>query len=251
MKLHILSDLHLEISGMQPHSASNGADVIVLAGDIHKGAKGIRWAREVWPDNPIIYVAGNHEFYGGESGDVLEMMRKAAEETGVHFLGGELTIDNVRFLGATLWTDFLLFGAEQQEKCMAAGHRGLNDFRAIKNGGRPFTPQDSLDLHKASRAWLTEKLAESFDGKTVVVTHHAPSRGSLADRFAQDPVSACFVSELDHLVEQADLWIHGHTHDSFDYRVGKCRVICNPRGYEFASGGPENFDFAPTLLVDI
>lgn len=252
MKLHILSDLHLELSDMQPHSASNQTDVIVLAGDIHKNAKGIRWARESWPDKEIIYVTGNHEFYRDHVEHIKEELEAAAEDTGVHFLDDqEAFIGGVRFLGATLWTDFGLFGWENQLSCMDAGRRALNDFRLIRMNDWPLTPEKTVDMHKASRAWLQDRLAEPFDGKTVVVTHHAPSRGSLAARFADDPLSACFVSELDHLVEQADLWIHGHTHDNFDYRVGKCRVICNPRGYEFPSGGPENFDFDPTLLVDI
>ncbi|MGZ5780867.1 MAG: metallophosphoesterase, partial [Burkholderiaceae bacterium] len=98
---------------------------------------------------------------------------------------------------------------------------------------------------------LQGKLAEPFEGKTVVITHMAPSRLSVAEQYATDEVSAAYASNLDHLVEQADLWIHGHMHDSFDYRVGKSRVVCNPCGYMSRGGTPENFRFDPNYIVDL
>ena len=253
MKLHIISDLHLEFAQFQPHSASFDADVIVLAGDIWKGANGLFWAREQWPSKPIIYVAGNHEFYGFQRKNVLSECRLAAKETGVHFLDDdEVIIDGVRFLGSTLWTDFKLFGDQVQRWAMKAAMTGLNDFRVIHEGTAVFSPNDALNLFDTSYAYLKQKLDdETFEGKTVVITHHLPSIRSVAERYREDMLSACFASNLDHLFGRSELWIHGHTHDSFDYSANRTRVVCNPRGYALYNRDVENANFDPALIVEI
>lgn len=250
MKLHILSDLHNEFSHFMPTAASKEADVIVLAGDIWKHDKGIYWARQAWPDKKIIYVAGNHEFYGRNRKDVVSQLHIAAEKTGVHFLDDdEVVIDGVRFLGSTLWTDFELFG--DREGSMLEGMQSLNDFRVINEGDWVFSPIDSVNLHNKSLAFLKIKLAEKFNGKTVVVTHHLPSKLSVAERFKSDALSACFASNLDRLFGKSELWLHGHTHDSFDYVSSGTRVVCNPRGYCRYEGGGENGSFDPGLILEI
>lgn len=250
MKLHILSDLHNEFSHHMPSPASKQADVIVLAGDIWKHDKGIYWARQTWPDKEIIYVAGNHEFYGRVRKDVLSMLKIAANETGVHFLDDdEVVINYVRFLGATLWTDFELLG--DKKRCMSDGQASLNDFRIIYEGDRVFSPTDSIVLHEKSLGFLTSKLAEKHDGKTVVVTHHLPSMQSVARRFKDDTLSACFASNIDYILGNSELWIHGHTHDSFDYVSNGTRVVCNPRGYCRYDSGQENGYFKADLIVEI
>ena len=273
MKLLVLSDLHLEFSDMQKPAAE--ADVVVLAGDIWQGDRGIYWARQTWPETEIVYVAGNHEFYGKDCNDVLALLRIASKATGVHFLNNdEAIINGVRILGTTLWTDFKLFGEELKKICIIEGQCCLNDFRVIQNGEWTFSPQDSIDLHFESIAWLTHKLiGDQFDGKTVVVTHHLPSKLSVAARYMNSHLSACFASNLDHLFGNCDVWVHGHTHDSFDYHAfhpgkysynesvsaefaGKfnlqgTRVVCNPRGYCRYKGGEENFNFNANLVVEI
>lgn len=248
MKLHILSDLHLEFSTFEPPATD--ADVIVLAGDIGKGAKGVYWARGVFPDKPILYVPGNHEFYGTERAETLSMLHIAGKQNRVHLLDDdEVVICGVRFLGCTLWTDFRLF-SEQKEMAMAAGQRGLNDFRMIREGSEHFTPLRSIELHQKSLAWLKTKLNEPFDGKTVVITHHLPSMLSVVDRFKDDLLTACFASELNYLFGEMDIWIHGHTHDNRDYEVNGTRVICNPRGY-VTSWSTENLNFNPGLVIEV
>lgn len=250
MKLHILSDLHNEFSHHMPPPTSKEADVIVLAGDIWKNERGIYWGRETWPDKEIIYVAGNHEFYGRNRKDVISQLHIAAEKTGVHFLDdAEVIIDGVRFLGATLWTDFELLG--DRDGCMIDGMQSLNDFRLIHEGDWVFSPTDSIILHKKSLAFLKTKLAEKHDGKTVVVTHHLPSKQSVAERYKRDTLSACFASNLDHMFGKSELWIHGHTHDSFDYIANGTRVICNPRGYCTYADAQENCHFDTNLIVEI
>lgn len=250
MKILVLSDLHLEFANLPPPASK--VDVVILAGDIWKKDHGIYWARSTWPDTEIIYVAGNHEFYRGDRNAVLSLLRDAAEETGVHFLDNdEIVIGDVRFLGATLWTDFNLFGVEQQATSMEAGMNGLNDFRLINEGGVPFTPSDAAALCNKSIDWLKTKLIqESNLVKTVVVTHHLPSMQSVAGRYKNDILSACFASNLDELLGYSDLWIHGHTHDSFDYMANGTRVICNPRGYVH-QGNQENVRFNPELVIEI
>jgi predicted phosphodiesterase len=258
MRLHILSDLHLEASRF--NRSETDADVIVLAGDIWKGANGVRWASMAWPGRPVVYVPGNHEFYGRQRKEVLSEMRIEASKAGVHLLDNDEVIidgpedeDSVRFLGATLWTDFELDGAEAKPWAMHEGGRALNDFRMIREGvDGHFSPQRSIELHRESLAWLEQKLAEPFkDGKTVVVSHHLPSMLSVAERFKTDLLSACFASNLDRLFGKMDLWAHGHTHDSFDYVSGGTRVVCNPRGYEVFNRGPENCAFEPKMVVEV
>lgn len=254
MKLHVCSDLHLEISNLRPHKATDSADVIVLAGDIWSGANGIHWARSTWPHQRIVMVAGNHEFYHRNIDETRAEMKAVAKAEGVDFLDNdEVVINGTRFLGATLWTDFQLFGENLREQCMFDGGRCLNDFRLIwTRDGDYFSVLDSIRLHEESVRWLEMKLRrEPFDGSTVVVTHHAPSFGSVVPRYARDVISACFASKLDHLLGFSDLWLHGHMHDSLDYSQDGTRVICNPRGYCRFEGGQENGSFDPSLLVEV
>lgn len=231
MKILVLSDLHLELQRFEAAQAE--VDVIVLAGDIHKSNLGIYWARETWPNKPIVYVTGNHEFYNHDRITVLESLRSAAKEQDVHFLeNDEVFIDGVRFLGCTLWTDFHLFGTEKQQVCKDIANQRMCDFSMINESGIRFTPEDSIKLNLVSKNWLANKLLnESVEGSTVVVTHHCPSWASVAPKYRSDHLSACFASRLESLMGKSDLWIHGHTHESFEYELNGTRVICNPRGY--------------------
>ncbi len=250
MKIHILSDLHIEYSAYEPRYAE--ADVILLAGDICLGTRGITWARQTWQDREIVFVPGNHEYYRSEIGIENEQMEEAGRVYGVHVLNrGETVIGGVRFLGAPLWTDFRLFGEAERPYAYSAALNGLTDFKVIDYGPQTFMPQDSADINAVDVAWLEGKLKqEAFDGPTVVVTHHLPSARSVADRFKKDLLSACFASNLDHLLGYSKLWVHGHTHDSFDYELKVTRVICNPRGYCKAGEMPENPKFDPMLIVE-
>ena len=246
MRILILSDLHLEFQRFDPPKVD--ADVVVLAGDIHTGVRGTMWAAEEFADKRVIYVAGNHEFYGSDLSE-LAAMRMAAERRGIHFLENDsVVIDGARFLGCALWTDFELFGKLSVGDCMKEARVCMADFNGEIKG---FTPQTSANLHNQSVRWLEKALAVPFDGPTVVVTHHAPARGSIHPKYADDLVCAGFVSDLERLMGPAPLWIHGHCHDSFDYGVKGTRVVCNPRGYPLAGGGDENPDFDPGLVVEI
>ncbi|HET8608359.1 MAG TPA: metallophosphoesterase family protein [Burkholderiales bacterium] len=252
MKLQLLSDLHLNVTGMPvPRTA---ADVVVLAGDIARPANAIEWARQF--EQPVLYVPGNHEFYGSSIAGTIGELRKLARHSNIHVLSADATmVDGVRFLGATLWTDFELYPeAERRAEAVASALRYVRDFTRITKDstGEPFTPQMSIELHRRERAWLEAQLAQPFDGSTVVITHHAPSRGSIHSRFAGSPVNPAFVSDAEALMDgrYAALWLHGHTHDSFDYRINGTRVVCNPRGYA-KNGINENALFDPLLTLEV
>lgn len=159
----------------------------------------------------------------------------------------------MRFLGCTLWTDYALYG--DAADAMAAAARGINDHRLIRRQGARFSPADALDRHVTEKIWLAGALARQHDGPTVVVTHHCVSQKSVHPKWGRTPISAVFSSNLDDLVagSGAALWVHGHTHDSFDYSLVGTRVICNPKGYGPSCGGgiPENAAFDPRLVVEV
>ena len=254
LRIHLLSDLHLEFSQYTPSPAVYAADLIVLAGDIFKKDHGVHMARAMFPNQTIVMVMGNHEHYGQDIIANTAKIRATAKELGVHLLeNDELIFKGVRILGCTLWTDFNLYG--KREECMQIAQNRLNDFHKIRIGDRAFTPQDSLDIHNESVAWLKSKLDEPFAGPTVVVTHHSPCFNSVAPRFQSDLLSACFSSQLYELLDwtKVRLWLHGHTHDSFNYHDFGVNVIANPRGYNSTGidGHQENKQFNKDLIIEI
>ncbi|MEX1081241.1 MAG: metallophosphoesterase [Halofilum sp. (in: g-proteobacteria)] len=246
MRIQALSDLHMELQGEMP-LPDPGADVVVLAGDIAAGAEGVAWAGRTWPDRPVVYVMGNHEFYGGDIAQVLAAARGAARGTSVHVLEQDsVVVDGVRFLGATLWTDFALHGAESASSSRAAARRNMPDFRLIAHEGAPLTPETTMEWHRDARTWLERELAAERDEPTVVVSHHAPHPRS--NHYDGDPMSPAFVSDLSATIECTGpaVWIHGHTHSSEDYRAGATRLVANQVGY---AGEPTGWD--PHWTIDV
>ncbi len=207
------------------------ADVLVLAGDIGHASEAVELFRD-WPV-PVLYVAGNHEAYSGTWESVLDELTDAARGTSVRFLERDcVDFWGVRFLGCTLWTDYRLRSNYTQGQLMENAQRSLNDHRLIRTReGGLFSTAHALREHERSRAWLLDELSRPYDGKTVVVTHHGPHPLSIHSKYAGDMTSAAFASDLSELLPGVDLWLHGHVHDSFDYTVGRCRVVANPRGY--------------------
>ena len=251
MKLHVLSDLHLRVRGFA-HPPTDAA-VVVLAGDRARPRDAVAWALGF--DTPVLYVAGNHEFYGGSIDTTIDELRRLCDGTRVRLLDNdEALIGGVRFLGSTLWTDFALFGdGPARTHAVGEAQRLIRDFSRIRDvGGGAFTPEASALLFERNARWLDRRLALPHDGPTVVITHHAPSARSVHPRFAGSPLNACFVSNAEALAGggRASLWIHGHTHDSFDYRLDGTRIVCNPRGY-VKDGVTENARFDPHLLIDV
>jgi predicted phosphodiesterase len=259
MRLLILSDLHLEAWGEHaPRIDIEGSrpDAIILAGDIHTGTRAIAWADRMFPELPVLYVHGNHEGYGERLDSVRIGLEDMSARTGhIHYLDStELVMGSMRFLGTTLWTDFRLSGDAERPAALQAAQNQMNDYRQIRlasQGDRKLRASDTARWHQEQKIWLAAKLAAPFLGITVVITHMAPSTKSIPGRYAGELLSAAFASHLDDLVAQADLWIHGHTHDSADYSIGKCRVVSNPCGYPRAHYAPENPNFDPGLIIEL
>ena len=253
MKILVLSDLHSDFSDFTMKSGK--ADVVVFAGDIGNPFVSMEKMKASLGDVPAIYVPGNHEFYRRDISSTLSEMKKLSKTLKtVHVLNDEsVVVSGVRFLGSILWTDYDLFGRKERTRCMSACDRYLNDHRMVTVEGKRFSPEMALDMHVKSRAWLEKELDSEFDGRTVVVTHHAPHVNSLAPRFATEIASGGFVSNLpEELIGKADAWVHGHTHSSFSYVVGKCRVVCNPRGYARGTDEhTENSAFDRRLMLNL
>jgi Icc-related predicted phosphoesterase len=250
MRVHVLSDLHLEFGSLAlPHT---NADVVVLAGDIHTKKGGLKWIKETFQGQPVVYVLGNHEYYGTSVPYLTEKLREESTGSNVKILDNEATtINGVRFLGCTLWTDFALSGASGMAR--AEARYEMNDYRRIRLSTAQFRklqPADTARFHARSLAWPRRELVDSSPlGKVVIISHHAPSRLSLDSEMETDLLSAAFASNLDAVVadSQADLWVHGHIHSSSDYMLGQTRVLCNPRGYPDSSN--PNFDLG--LVVEV
>lgn len=256
VRLRILSDLHLGRTRLElPHVP---CDIVILAGDISRPQPAIEWAREMF-DQPVLYVPGNHEFYGNSLQRTLDELQRHTKNTNIHVLNNrEIVLQGIRFLGSTLWSDFNLDGPDVRNVAIDQARTLIRDFSRIESDsipGTPFSPDEMEHLFERNRTWLTRHLQQpsaSTSMPTVVITHHAPSPHSIHPRFAGSPLNACFVSDCEALMghEKVQLWIHGHTHNSFDYLVNGTRVICNPRGY-MVDGKLENPDFDPLLTITV
>jgi predicted phosphodiesterase len=250
VRLHVLSDLHLEHA---PFSVPEvDADVVVLAGDVAPGTAGIEWMRRQLEGRPILYVAGNHEFYGHDLPGLTSRLRDATRGSAINVLENDaVVIDGVRFLGCSLWSDFEFAGAENRANTMRICERLVNDYKQIRasDPDRPLRAQDTRDLHVASRAWLATALAAPHDGPTVVITHHAPLVRQRPENPLLAAVGGAFASDLSELMdgERAGLWIFGHIHRVVDTEVNGTRVLSNQRGYphEPVAG------FDPGLVVEL
>ncbi|MCW8328720.1 metallophosphoesterase [Photobacterium sp. SDRW27] len=255
MRVQYQSDLHLEFMP-EPADYSipqTDADVIVLAGDIgvRCDVRYIDWVLSQTRNKFTIVVAGNHEPYQSTWQKCIRSWRNATRGTHVHFLECEsIEAFGARFLGATLFTDYDLFGSHDESMICAAA--GLNDHRqvCVEPTFRAFTPSDALEKHIAAIDFLEAELGKPYIGKTVVVTHHAPSPRCLAQSFRDHYLAPAYASDLEHIMVKHEItaWFHGHLHYSVDFQVHHTRVLCNPRGY-----WPHqlNADFEPSKIVVI
>lgn len=248
MRVHLLSDIHVEFEHYAYQEC--GADLVVLAGDIHTKDRGIAWALEEIKNTPVLYVLGNHEFYGKSHPKFVSEARQRASGTNIQILEKDhVEIDGVNFFGCTLWTDFELFGDPR-----IAGHacqQVMTDYKKIRKSPQ-YSKLRSLDtalIHAQSRKWLGDQLSEHKGSTNIVITHHGPSIKSSPAHYHGDITSAAYVSDLEQFIGEhtPDYWLHGHLHNSSDYYIGSCNVLCNPKGYP----GEENDEFDPVKCIEI
>ena len=284
MNIQLLSDLHLEVHPHFVPQQAKGADLLVLAGDIGSYQTGSLLATHGdtdfglarfsplhgWP-TPVLFVPGNHEYDGLDFDATHARLREACERLGITWLEQEvLAIGSVRFIGSTLWTDFdalapapaadgtqsMTLLLQRREKAFRAANFYLRKAQGTRHG-QPLLAEQVRELGLAAQEWLRAKLAEPFDGKTVVVTHFAPSLQSADPRYPLNAGTAGFCNALDDLVEQAGLWLHGHLHAPSDYlhkaatahpERNACRVVANPLGYARKN---EQAAFRAQMLVSV
>jgi predicted phosphodiesterase len=254
-----VSDLHLELTrgwDLPLGEARPHFDVMVVAGDlIPRMERGVAWLLERVTDRPVIYVPGNHEFYGCDIDRTVEKARQAAAGTNIHILQNDaVVIDGVLFAGATLWTDFELFGNRDYAMMRAAG--GMNDYRKIRKKAylERLRPADTLARHLESRDFIKRVTREARADRRVVITHHGCVREAIKAGTEADVLSAAYTSDCSDLLESVDLWIYGHTHESRDFTVGRTRIVSNSKGY-----GPwaprearwDNPRFDPNYVIEI
>lgn len=258
MRLQIFSDLHLEFGERDIPPLAKDTDFVVLAGDIAPACtRRIADIAETWIGaRHILYVPGNHEYYGRDIEDARSELGQDCRWRGVTLLDpGVAVIGHVHFIGATLWTDFRLDGAGSEAWAHRDVGENLADFtgaiRDRKAEGGLLTTYDTARRHAEDRAFIEAELSTARDaGRTaVVITHHAPSPRCVRPWFASNPLNAGFASDLEDLILrfQPPLWIHGHIHDPIDERIGETRVIANPRGYP----GVEGRDFNPAFVLEV
>jgi predicted phosphodiesterase len=286
MKIKLVSDLHLEFSDYNITNNDN-CDVLILGGDImvaadlHEHPQPANTADQAaiaagtglgrkqqraqrfrdflkrcsFQFPHVIYIMGNHEFYHGRFYDSIVHMRdECAQFPNIYMLENDTkTIDDVTFIGATLWTDM----NKGDPLTMHAIEGMMNDFRIIRNDKRNFaamSARDVADRHARTMQYFRSVLAEQHDRKFVVVGHHSPSYQSVHETYkTQYLMNGGYHSDLSQFIldhPQIKLWTHGHTHYPFDYKIGETRIVCNPRGYE-ADGYSEDTGWNPNIVLEV
>lgn len=252
MRAWIISDMHVPQAEMTVEMEIPPADVCLCAGDLSGLLKhGLEFLKQrIALKIPVVLVLGNHDYYGKTIAGALIEAREGCRGHDIHVLENDtVAIDNIRIVGATLWTDYQIpWGVEDElplpERTRAAVYfcrREMLDFREI-HGSPPFhhgmprllTSREIIARHVESKAFVSTELAKPWTGKTVVLTHHAPSPRSLLKQYQGRAANAAFASDLTDVIVRGrpDIWVHGHIHQFHDYMEGNTRVICNPLGHK-------------------
>lgn len=268
MKIKLVSDLHLEFSDCYDIKNDNDVDVLILGGDIMLAEKVLRIESELgirfrdflkrmsFQFPHVIYIAGNHEFYGGYWTKSLDNLRAACSvHDNVYFLERDTKVINeIVFVGGTLWTDM----NKGDPLTLHAVRDMINDYRAITDDNLGYTklkPVETAKRHRETKDYIKFIAQENKDKKVVVVGHHSPSFQSIHEQYRNEYImNGAYHSDLSDIMldnPNIKLWTHGHTHHSFDYEIGSCRVVCNPRGYHQENGWSEDTGWSPSLCIEI
>lgn len=259
MKIRIMSDIHNDVNYKYPFRLADMDKFTIVAGDISGSINdSIKWVNDNIKNG--IIIGGNHSGYS-EDKHSLQYIHKTMKDyykltDNVSYLENDYKIiDDVVFIGATLWTDFKLYGENFQVWDMQNAKKCMNDYRYNhyddKDGMRLLRPEDTLEMFNESFKYIEEIVKKFPNKKVVIITHHAPSVKSIHAKYLSGYANACYASNLEQFIldnPNIKLWIHGHVHNNFDYMVGDCRVVCNPRGYEMYM---ENFEFNSDFEVEV
>lgn len=239
-RIFLISDLHLECRPDEQWTFTGSPDVVVLAGDIHTKGRGVEWAQHTFGETPVVYVMGNHEGWGKQWQYTLAKMEERAQGTNVHILHRkQVQIAGIRFLGATMWTDFSAWHDRQEAYDAAAlvsrdrYAPGMRDYRKIRTTGfRRLEPRDVLNWNARDKDFLLSSSAIPFDGPTVVVSHHPPVLDAMK-RPAQDASDAGYASDWEAGVRQISpvAWFYGHTHNPKYFNVGFTLMASHAAGH--------------------
>jgi Icc-related predicted phosphoesterase len=284
MKIKVVSDLHLEFSDINIKN-DQACDVLILSGDImiaedlhdHPGFDYNHYTHGALADLSrkqqrvatfraflkrcsfqfphVFYVAGNHEFYNGKFYKGIDYLREeCAKHPNVYFLENDMKIiDDVVFVGGTLWTDM----NKGDPLTLHAVRDMMNDFRIIRNDEKGYTPLKPADValrHRHTLQYIKHIVGEQKDKKCVVIGHHSPSKMSTHENYKNEYLmNGAYSSDLSEFImdhPQIKLWTHGHTHHPFDYVIGETRIVCNPRGYE-SDGYSEDSGWNPDIVIEV
>lgn len=275
MRIKQISDLHTEFRE-PPFIENDETDVLILGGDIciadhihrnptddkpgvirkddhiHHARRYRRLFEQVSSEfNHVIYVMGNHEFYHGDWNTAVDVMREElVKYPNIHLLEKDkVVIDDIVFLGASLWTDM----NNEDPLTMINIHREMNDFKYISNGvinkWDRLRSNHVVERFKLTLQWLTLILSED-SRKTVVVSHHPPSRQSITERFRHALIqNGAFTSNLDQFIAdhpQIALWTFGHVHHAHRYYIENTLCVANPYGYPGETTG-----FNSNRIIDL
>lgn len=257
MKIRIISDLHLDVNEDHPLELADKEIFTLICGDTSAYFdKATAWMHQNVKNG--LFVTGNHIFYNEENKSLAHFVKQYEEafplESNMALLNNAYKIINdIVFVGGTLWTDYKLFGNPDLHKWYAT--RSVNDYRfgKVEEDGtlRPIRPDDCETMFNETLNFIKTTAKQFPDKKIVVLTHHAPCGKSVPEKFRQDESSPCFASNLEEFIldhPNIKLWCHGHIHTASDYTIGDCRVICNPRGY---AQYQEQTGFDENLIVEI
>ena len=245
MNVLTVSDLHNEFyrHKKQPIPDINvdaPIDLVIFAGDIDTGTKGMAWAIEQAKklNVPAVYIPGNHEFYGKNYHSTVRKMDELSQGSPVTLLVDKaIVINGVQLIGAILWTDFELLSRDTRESAMREAGELMSDYSKIRMDVRgtyaKLKPLDTLRMHTQSMQFIEATLEKEFEGTRIIATHHAPSVHSIEEDDRENMISTAYASELSSTMRlyDIDLWVHGHTHVKVDYELEGTRVFSNPKGY--------------------
>lgn len=266
MKVTVVSDLHLEMCEMGHGIPDLGeGEVLILGGDIlcARHFKKNGELNRIYSDflnkcvqnfDEVLFIAGNHEAYGYNYEGAWDVLAENFPKQ-IHILENDFVeIKDWVFLGATLWTDFRNGNALE----MMEAEQCINDYKTIRITPkyRKMNANDTYGFHKKTKQFLLEKLEQFKNQKIWIATHHAPSYQSVHEKYKSSGIAnGAYVSDLDGLIldnPEIMVWSHGHTHTSFDYKIGQCRVVCNPRGYYNGyNNAGLNLDFDPHFTIEL